>query len=230
MERKQRQQLGCVGAVLIGVLLSTLMCWATRPTIEPPRPQEPPTITAPSTPKPEAPAQGWSKQLRDHMPGIKVSYDVTLERKMTKAELEAIAMTLQDKSVERNFVAFSLKGREDIGVSWASAQDKPTPEVRINGVPKDHKWAKSKLKGERKGPWVNESSRYLVSIVKTPKGLVLEEMFMSGEAMTDRLKLKGERYIVTKEPEVYYVINGANLEAWTTNEGPRRFDVYYPPD
>lgn len=227
MDRKPRQQLGCIGAALIGVLLCALICWATRPTIEPPRPQEPPTITAPSTPKPEAP-QGWSKQLRDSMPGIKVSYDVTLDRKMTKAELEAIALTLQDKSVERTFIDFQIKGRGGAMRAWATGHSNPDLEVKILGVPKDHKWAQSKLKGERKGPWVNESSRYLVSIVKTSKGLVLEEMFMSGEAMTERLKLKGKRYIVVKEPEVYYVINGANLEAWTTNEGPRRFDVYYP--
>jgi len=101
---------------------------------------------------------------KSHMGNIKGSIDIKLEKKVTKAFLQKLALKLRDaepRKYDRLFILYYLPSMTSGSGAWATSHFNPNLEIKILGITIEEEKAllsqTKDLSGEIIGQWLDES-------------------------------------------------------------------------
>ncbi len=198
---------GCLVVVLLGV--SIVICLAAingyntptnhRPSKTTYRPSNTakPSAPKPSTPTIEIPADvTYTVAVKQIMPGIKRSLEVTLDQRITEDVLRALAHKLKNEDpneYERTFILYYLKDIKNPVAAWATTHFNPDLKVVIMGLTVEDE--KSLLEApvdtehDKIGRWLDDSpyAGGIITIYRDNGKYIYEQKFTDGSVMTKEL-------------------------------------------
>lgn len=162
------------------------------------------------------------------VPGVKLSFHVDLDRKVSEETLRAIAMKLkgdQSSQYERIFITYSLPGMTPDAGAWATTHFNPALKVEILGMTVEEAASLAEdTSGSGNadviGQWRDEVVGYVVTIRRKEGSLILERKFRDGSSGTTELverNVSGERRLARKDGRFgeYYVVDSkGNLKSF----------------
>lgn len=167
----------------------------------------------------------------DTVHNIKRSLDIRLGKKVSKDQLQALAIKLKSEDpqkYERTFICYYLPGMIIDSGAWATTHFNPELEVRILGLTTDEENKLRQLPSMKPpgylGSWFIDDGRR-VSIYKKNGVFYMQTMFSDGSKGEDQLAEKqyegGRKFVRVKYSDPmddFYVIDqDSNLQHWSSD-------------